>query len=158
MFSCSSTPNKGNMPPLMAAKPSINSKAAEVVWSFIEAINRHDVVEISALMTRDHSFIDPAGRLVTGRDAMIEGWTGYFRMFPDYKILIEQIVADGSVVAAFGSASGTFNGKRGLVPANKIEMPAAWKAVVESCQIKIWQVYADWTTGVKIMEEDQKAS
>jgi hypothetical protein len=56
----------------------------------------------------------------------------------------------------FGLAAGTYNGKRGLVPANRIEMPAAWQAVVAGDRIKIWQVYADWTAGCKIIDEDQR--
>jgi len=59
-------------------------------------------------------------------------------------------------VAAFGSAAGTYNGKRGLVPENRIEMPAAWKAIVENGKIKFWQVYADWTEGYKIINEDNE--
>ena len=54
-------------------------------------------------------------------------------------------------------AFGTFNGKRGLVPENRIKMPAAWKAMVANGKIKHWQVYADWTEGCRIIEEDKKA-
>jgi hypothetical protein len=60
-------------------------------------------------------------------------------------------------VAVFGFASGTYNGKRGLVTENRIAMPAAWKAVVERDRIKFWQVYADWTEGCKIIEQDKNS-
>jgi predicted ester cyclase len=88
---------------------------------------------------------------------LIKGWGEYFRMFPDYQITVEQIICDENLVAVFGFASGTYNGKRGLVPENRIEMPAAWKGIVENGKIKLWQVYADWTEGVKIIEEDGKS-
>jgi len=78
-------------------------------------------------------------------------------MFPDYKMQVERMFAQESVVAVFGSAAGTYNGKRGLVPQNRIEMPAAWKAVVENGKIKLWQVYADWTEGCRIIDEDEKS-
>lgn len=39
---------------------------------------------------------------------------------------------------------------------HRIEMPAAWKAIVENGKIKVWQVYADWTEGLKIIDEDKK--
>jgi hypothetical protein len=58
-------------------------------------------------------------------------------------------------VAVFGSASGTYNGRRGLVPENRIGMPAAWKAVVEGGKVKHWQVYADWTEGHRIIDADK---
>ena len=60
-----------------------------------------------------------------------------------------------AVVAVFGSAYGTFSGRRGPVPENRIEMPAAWKAVEEKGKVKHWQVYTDWTEGCKIIERDK---
>jgi hypothetical protein len=35
-------------------------------------------------------------------------------------------------------------------------MPSAWKAVVEGGKVKHWQVYADWTEGCRIIDEDNK--
>ena len=95
------------------------SNAIEVVAAFIAAINRRVVSEITGLMTEDHTFVDSRGGIRSGRENMIAGWEGYFRMFPDYKIRIESILGDKALVAVFGSASGTYNGKRGLVPENR---------------------------------------
>lgn len=135
----------------------MDSKEVAVVKSFIAAINQRDASLLSSLMTQDHTFVDASGRAETGRDKMTQGWNDYFRMFPDYTIEAQFILQDGDLVGAFGSASGTYNGKRGLVPENRIEMPAAWKAVVRDEKIRLWQVYADWTEGWRIIEEDQKS-
>jgi uncharacterized protein (TIGR02246 family) len=135
----------------------MNSKETQVVEAFIAAINHHDLPAIASLMTEDHTFVDSAGGIHAGRENMAAGWKHYFQMFPDYEIHIEKLLADEALVAVFGSASGTYNGKRGLVTANKIAMSAAWKVLVENGQIKLWQVYADWTQGSKIMEEDERA-
>jgi len=35
-------------------------------------------------------------------------------------------------------------------------MPAAWKAVVENGKVRLWQVYTDWTEGVRIIDEDKR--
>lgn len=129
----------------------------KIVKAFIEAINKQDIAGLSHLMTTDHTFIDSGGKRETGRDVMITGWSEYFRMFPDYKIHIGKIMGDEDLVAVFGTASGTYNGKRGLIPENRIEMPAAWKAVVTGGKIELWQVYADWTEGYKIIEKDNLA-
>ena len=131
------------------------SDPINAVTAFVEAINRHDVHALAELMTPEHTFIDSRGTAVSGCDAMTAGWSGYFRMFPDFRIHIETVAASGKLVAAFGSTSGTYNGKRGLVPANRVEMPAAWKAVVEGDRIAHWQVYADWTEGCRIIDEDK---
>ena len=135
----------------------MTSNEINVVKAFIAAINRRNPSEISGLMTEDHTFVDSAGNIESGREKMTAGWAEYFRMFPDYEIQIESILGDKIFVAVFGSASGTYNGKRGLVPENRIKMPAAWKAIVANGKIKHWQVYADWTGGCRIIEEDKKA-
>ena len=139
-------------PPMKNTSPD-----TEVVAAFIAAINRHDPAALAGLMPEDHTFIDPAGRRVSGRKEMIAGWKAYFAMFPDYEILVETTLAENSAIAIFGSVSGTYNGKRGLVPKNRIAMPAAWKAKVADGKVKLWQVYCDWTEGVRIIEEDKKS-
>ena len=135
----------------------MTSHDINVVEAFIAAINRRVPAEISSLMTEDHTFVDSGGGSQSGREKMTAGWEEYFRMFPDYRIQVESILGDRALVAVFGSASGTYNGKRGLVPENRIEMPAAWKAVVENNKIKLWQVYADWTEGSRIINDDKEA-
>lgn len=134
----------------------MTSNEIDVVKAFIAAINRRAPSEISGLMTEDHTFVDSGGSIQSGREKMTAGWEEYFRMFPDYKIQVESILQGKALVAVFGSASGTYNGKRGLVPENRIEMPAAWKAVVENGKLKLWQVYADWTEGIRIITEDKE--
>ena len=134
----------------------MDSKEIAAVRNFIAAINQGDGSRLSSLMTEDHTFIDSLGRALTGCDKMTEGWNEYFRMFPDYRIEVQSILQDHDLVAAFGSASGTYAGKRGLVPENRIEMPAAWRAIVENGKVKVWQVYADWTEGWKIISEDEE--
>lgn len=132
----------------------MTANGIDVVKAFVAAINRQSCAGISDLMTEDHKFVDSAGRLESGRQNVTAGWREYFRMFPDYTILVETIVAEHGLVAVFGSASGTYNGKRGLNPENRIGMPAAWRAVVQNGKVKRWQVYADWTEGTRIIAED----
>jgi ketosteroid isomerase-like protein len=113
------------------------------------------VAALADLLAADHTFIDSQGRSVTGRAEMIEAWKAYFAMFPDYAIRAEHLQAEDGVVAVFGSASGTYYGKRGLVAANRIAMPAAWKATVADGQVRLWQVYCDWAEGLRIIGEDR---
>ena len=133
------------------------SNQIDIVIAFIAAISQHDPAQLSALMTEDHTFVDSAGTIQSGREIMVAGWKEYFRMFPDFEIHAEYILEDQTLVAVFGSASGTYNGKRGLVPENRIAMPAAWKTIVENDKIKLWQVYTDWSEGRRIIDEDQKS-
>jgi ketosteroid isomerase-like protein len=130
--------------------------AIATVEAFVAAINQGDPAQLSELMTEDHTFVDSGGTVESGRSKMTRGWNEYFQMFPDYRVEIDCILHDGDLVAAFGKARGTYNGKRGLVTANVIEMPAAWKAIVENGKIKFWQVYADWSEGGRIIAEDEQ--
>ena len=136
----------------------MTSNEIDIVKAFIAAINRRAPSEISRLMTEDHVFVDSTGTVHAGREKMTAEWEEYLGMFPDYRIEVESILAEKAVVAVFGSAAGTYNGRRGLVPENRIEMPAAWKAVVESGRVKLWQVYADWTEGTRIINEDKETA
>lgn len=138
-------------------RKAMTSTEINVVKAFIAAINRRNLIEISDLITEDHTFVDSTGRIVSRRKNMTAGWEGYFRMFPDYEIRVENILGDQNRVEVFGSAVGTYNGKRGFIAGNRIEMPAAWKAIVANGKIKRWQVYADWTEGYRIIEEDKQA-
>ena len=135
----------------------METKEIRIVQTFNNAINEGNVELLSSLMTEDHTFIDASGAAHSGVKEMTEGWKDFFRMFPDYKNKFESILQDGNLVVALGTACGTYNGNRGLIPENRIEWTAAWKAIVENDKIKLWQVYTDWTEGIKIIEEDQKA-
>jgi len=133
------------------------SHDADVVAAFIAAINRHDAAALADLMAEDHTFIDSSGRRVSGRKEMIVGWKAYFAMFPDFEIHVDTTMTANGTVAIFGSVSATYNGKRGLVPKNRIAMPAAWKASVANGKVRLWQVYCDWTEGMRTIEEDKKS-
>ena len=138
--------------------PSGESQAATemTIATFHPRTGTADVEGLSGLMSEDHTFVDSGGGVSSGIDSMAKGWSEYFRMFPDYRITVDDIIQDGSLVAVFGSAFGTYNGNRGPVLENRIEMPAAWRAIVENGKVKVWQVYADWTEGWKVIEEDKK--
>ena len=134
----------------------MESKATATVEAFIAAINEGDAVQLSELMTEDHTFVVSGGTVESGRKNMTKGWNEYFQMFPDFRVEGDCMLQDGNLVAAFGKASGTYNSKRGLVPANRIEMPAAWRAIVENEKIKFWQAYADWSEGGTIIAESSR--
>ena len=46
----------------------------ETILAFVDAINAHDVDRLGELMTDDHTFVDPYGNKVTGREPMLAGW------------------------------------------------------------------------------------
>lgn len=117
--------------------------AVTTVLQFIDRINAADVNGLCALMTEDHVFIDGLGNRVQGRERMRAGWTGYYALFPDYRVSHEEILQNQEVVAVFGAASGTYASGGRPKKENHWEIPAAWKAVVRKGQIAEWRVYCD---------------
>ena len=123
----------------------------DTVLAFLEQINARSADGLCALMTEDHVFLDGLGNRMQGKEAMRKAWTGYFRMFPDYRVSHTDIFSRGDVVAAFGTAEGTLAVKEQLSKENHWSVPSAWRAVVENGLIAEWQVYADNQSARKIM-------
>ncbi|MGZ4877088.1 MAG: nuclear transport factor 2 family protein [Candidatus Angelobacter sp.] len=119
------------------------SNPIQVILEFEKLINARNPEAICALMTADGEFIDSLGNRIQGAEKLRAAWEGYFKMVPDYSIAHSEIFADGSTVAVFGSAQGTFARQGQLRKEDFWTTPAAWRAVVKNGKIAIWQVYAD---------------
>ena len=57
-----------------------------VARAFVQAINRHEVEALGALMAQGHRFVDSMGQVVEGRENVKMAWGGYLRMVPDYAL------------------------------------------------------------------------
>jgi ketosteroid isomerase-like protein len=114
-----------------------------VARAFADAINRRNPDELAELMTEEHLFIDSLGNRVTGREAMRAGWSGYFRMVPDYSITVAETYGAGAVVILLGTAQGTLAVDGRLLPENRWQTPSAWRAEIRGAQVAEWRVYAD---------------
>lgn len=115
----------------------------DVVSNFINAINGSDVDRMCSLMTEDHMFIDSQDNKTVGKENMRQAWIGYFALFPDYKIEIDEMFEKDSLICILGYASGTYKNIRNEDNSNHWRIPAALKAIVSDNLIKQWQVYAD---------------
>jgi len=115
-----------------------------VAAAFVSAINAHNTDELARLMTHEHRFVDSLGNVVQGKDKMRAGWAGYFRMVPDYTIVVNETFTDGSIVVMFGMARGTYSedGKT-LLAKNVWQTPIALRAEIQEDRVAEWRVYAD---------------
>jgi ketosteroid isomerase-like protein len=111
----------------------------ETILAFVDAINAHDIDRLGELMADSHTFVDPHGNVVTGRESMIAAWHGYFEWFPDYQIEVDDIYEREGEFVMFGWAAGSFKGNGN----RKWRLPAAWRASVRNDQVARWQVVAD---------------
>jgi ketosteroid isomerase-like protein len=126
--------------------------SASVVMEFIARINRHDVQGIIEMMSHDHIFVDGLGnRMDHGR--MKSGWPAYFELFPDYKIEVDAIAADGDTILVSGKAMASYKGSGKAEDSWMI--PAAWKALVRGKSISHWQVYCDSAAPLAILAKKE---
>jgi ketosteroid isomerase-like protein len=126
-----------------------------VTLKFIAAINSGNVENICSLMTKDHLFIDSQDNRLMGRDNMKQAWIGYFALFPDYKIEVSEILERDSLICVLGYASATYKNLGKASDNNYWRIPAAWSAVIEHNSVKVWQVYADNSVVLEIVNRNK---
>lgn len=71
-----------------------------VVIAFNEAVNRRDLEALAALMADDHTFVDSAGSVLAGNDAVLAAWKGFFESFPDYRNDWTEVTSKDATVTA----------------------------------------------------------
>jgi ketosteroid isomerase-like protein len=128
----------------------------KIVHDFIESINSANIDKLYDLMSIDHEFVDSRGNSMLGNDNVKNAWIGYFDLFPDYKIEITDALQNDSIILLVGYASGTYqtNNKNGDND-NHWKVPASWKAIVDNEKIKLWQVYADNSVVIEIINKNK---
>jgi len=120
-----------------------------VAIKFVNEINRHDVEALSALMAPDFRFFDTLGQESRGRDRAREAWTAFFARLPDYRIVIRDHLAQGSVVALFGGVSATIPG------GSRWTAPVAWRAVIRDHLVAEWQLYSEFEPARRALAQGQ---
>jgi hypothetical protein len=114
----------------------------EAAGFFVEAINVHDPRRILELMSPDGEFVDSLG-VGFGTEVLLEAWTQYFKMVPDYVIDIEDTLSRGELVVLLGTAAGTYAPDGVLRTENRFRVHAAWRAIIRGGSVSRWQVFAD---------------
>jgi ketosteroid isomerase-like protein len=128
----------------------------KVVREFIESINSANIDRIYNLMTKDHEFVDSQGNKMLGKDNVRNAWVGYFSLFSDYKIEITDTLQNESIIVLLGYASGTYKiNNSNSDKNNHWVVPATWKVIVAGDKIKLWQVYADNSVVIDIVNKNK---
>lgn len=111
-----------------------------VVLSFIDRINRTDLVGLMQLMTADHSLRVLGELPVVGRDANEKAWRGYMGSFPAYVIYPMRLVADGDRVAVLGTTTGSH---LALPDEEELKLRVLWVATVRGEKVAGWEIRED---------------
>ena len=115
----------------------------EVAMAFVDAINSKDVESMADLMTVDHKFVDGDGSEHDGKDHMKLGWRKHLELIPDLTLSISAHFEQNDTVVLLGWSSGTIIQSGQLKPENSWRVPCAWRVLVKSEKVAVWQLYAN---------------
>ena len=121
-------------PPKAAYGSPMAVNPTAVATRFNECVNRRDLAGLSALMPEEHRFVDPSGAVVSGRQACLSAWRGFFAAFPDYRNTFTSLTTRGNVVVIVGHSECADPALSG---------PALWTAAVDGERVTEWRVYED---------------
>jgi C-1 hydroxylase len=124
-----------------------NKAVVRQIW---EAWNRGEMDSLpSDLTTHDYIVHSPLGGKIKGMEGIKQIFAIEKNAFPDYQDKIENVIAEGNMVAAFFTFSGTFQGElMGNSPnGNKVVLPwAQLNRFAGGNLAETWNYYdtADW--------------
>jgi ketosteroid isomerase-like protein len=105
-----------------------------VAARFNDSINRRDVDGLANLMSDDHRFVDTEANVVSGKQACLDAWRGFFDLFPDYRNVFTSLTANDDVVSIVGYSECADPSLAG---------PALWTARVRGETVTEWRVHTD---------------
>lgn len=130
-----------------ATSPSGDLNAnKELVREFTEASNAADwdgLAGIAAENFTRHSAAT-AGPPVTSRDEFIELQKIFLGSFPDQNVALQQLVAEGDLVAALATYSGTQTGPMAGFPATGKAVKAPFLALFRIESGRIAELWVEW--------------
>ena len=108
-----------------------SSKLMFTALRFNDRINEQDLEGLVELMTEDHTFIDSAGNVTKGKNAMKQGWRDFFKKYPDYRNKFTSATVQDSVVIMVGYSTCSFK---------PLEGPSVWTARIRGGRVSEWKV------------------
>jgi ketosteroid isomerase-like protein len=103
--------------------------------AFNDAITARDIGALRGLMSHDHTFIDSAGNVVSGREDALEAWQGFFEAFPGYRNVWTTVTTSGERLTACGHSICAVD--------PRLDGPALWTASAFGGKVSEWRVYED---------------
>ncbi|MDP2469457.1 MAG: ester cyclase [Candidatus Palauibacterales bacterium] len=130
-----------------AASPSAQLEAnKDLVRRFTEATNAADWESLAAIVAEDftrHSAAT-AGPPVKSRDEFIQLQESFLVGFPDQRVTVRRLVAEGDYVAALATYSGTHTGPMGDIPATGRTIESPFLAMFRIEGNRIAELWVEW--------------
>jgi uncharacterized protein (TIGR02246 family) len=109
----------------------------ELVLRFAGRINARDERGLAELMTEDFRFIGYGGETDSGRDRMRDAFREYFERYPEYRIIVSEVLVGGDDAAVLGKVTGSHI-RAELEQTGTL----AWVARLRDGRVAEWRIYA----------------
>lgn len=121
----------------------MSEQSKQVVRDCWAAASTGNVAAVAAYYNLDAVYYGPGGEEVRGRDNIAAFLTGYFTAFPDMKLTVEDIFAEGDKVFSRVRANGTNTGELlGSIPATGKRMEIRW--IMNVARIANSKIAEEW--------------
>lgn len=118
----------------------------DLVRQFADATNEADwelLAEIVAEDLQRHSAAT-AGPPVTSRDEFVQLQESFLIGFPDQRVTVQRMVAEGDLVAALATYSGTHTGPMGDVPPTGLTVEVPFLSIFRIEEGQIAELWVEW--------------
>jgi steroid delta-isomerase-like uncharacterized protein len=118
----------------------------ELVRQFAEATNAADWELLAGIVAEDferHSAAT-AGPPVTSRDAFVQLQESFLVSFPDQRVTPQRMVAEGDLVAALATYTGTHTGPMGDIPPTGLAVEVPFLSIFRIETGQIAELWVEW--------------
>ena len=105
-----------------------------IITTYKDYLNGRNTEGISEIITDTMVFIDSTGHTIMGKQACLEAWNSFCKLFPDYQHVFEEMVVKGDRVCARGHSTCSDT---------RVQGPVLWSAKIKNEQVNEWRVYKD---------------
>jgi ketosteroid isomerase-like protein len=113
-------------------------RAVEIATSFVALVNARDVDGIAAAVTPDSLFFVEGETPTVGRESLREAWAGYFTVFPNYRIFVDESHSRPDAAYLVGHTAGSHLPKE----LESISNSVIWRCECRGELISEWSIYA----------------
>ena len=141
-FGCQNKAEKAELEKFRA-QAKVEEQNKEIVRDFYNALDKGDFDRLKALSSDDFAFKAPGLDEPLGRDAIFQVIKTHYTAFPDWKHVIEDIIAEGGKVTVKITQNGTHKAEYEGIPATdkKVILPAMFLLTIVDGKIKeAWDV------------------
>lgn len=105
-----------------------------IITTYKGHLNNRDLEGITSIITDTLVFIDSTGHTIMGKQACLEAWDNFCKLFPDYQHVFEDILVkkDKVYIRGYSTCSDT-----------RVQGPVLWSAKIKNEQVDEWRVYRD---------------